>query len=318
MTPTWTGNGYYLVASDGGIFTFGPDATFHGSTGAIHLNKPIVAMGLDNTGQGYWLTASDGGVFSFGDASFQGSAGGTHLNQPIVGMAVVSPPIDFVTNLTPAPDGHGYWLGTSGGGVFPYGDAVDHGSNLDALLSNPIAGIAATADGGGYWQADTTGHVFTFGDAPSLGSINDPDGVEGIVPTPDKGGYWLFDTRGGVFPFGDTRLLWISGPYETQPADHRYGEHARRPGVLAGGLRRRHFRLRGCSDSSDRPETCIFLRRSSGWRRRPTGTGCWERTDRSTRSRTTGPFGSPRRCSGASMVSHEHHLDNRRPGLLDH
>ena len=39
---TPTGNGYWLVASDGGIFAYG-DAKFYGSTGAIHLNKPIVS-----------------------------------------------------------------------------------------------------------------------------------------------------------------------------------------------------------------------------------------------------------------------------------
>ncbi|HUR18576.1 MAG TPA: putative Ig domain-containing protein [Acidimicrobiales bacterium] len=37
------GRGYWLVASDGGIFAFG-DAAFHGSTGAITLNKPVVGM----------------------------------------------------------------------------------------------------------------------------------------------------------------------------------------------------------------------------------------------------------------------------------
>ena len=37
------GKGYWLVASDGGIFSFG-DANFYGSTGAIKLNKPIVGM----------------------------------------------------------------------------------------------------------------------------------------------------------------------------------------------------------------------------------------------------------------------------------
>jgi hypothetical protein len=35
--------GYWLVASDGGIFSYG-DARFFGSMGASHLNKPIVAM----------------------------------------------------------------------------------------------------------------------------------------------------------------------------------------------------------------------------------------------------------------------------------
>jgi hypothetical protein len=35
--------GYWLVASDGGIFTFG-DAGFYGSEGGHVLNKPIVGM----------------------------------------------------------------------------------------------------------------------------------------------------------------------------------------------------------------------------------------------------------------------------------
>jgi len=42
---TPTGNGYYLVASDGGIFAFG-DATFRGSTGNLTLTKPIVGMAV--------------------------------------------------------------------------------------------------------------------------------------------------------------------------------------------------------------------------------------------------------------------------------
>ncbi|MCZ7525889.1 MAG: hypothetical protein M5U14_05550 [Acidimicrobiia bacterium] len=60
MAPTPTGLGYWLVAEDGGIFAFG-DAGFHGSTGAIALNQPIVGMTPSPSGQGYWLVASDGG-----------------------------------------------------------------------------------------------------------------------------------------------------------------------------------------------------------------------------------------------------------------
>jgi hypothetical protein len=39
-------NGYYLVASDGGIFAFPPTngPPFLGSTGSIVLNAPIVGM----------------------------------------------------------------------------------------------------------------------------------------------------------------------------------------------------------------------------------------------------------------------------------
>ena len=80
-----TAAGYWLVASDGGIFTFG-NAPFYGSTGAIRLNQPIVGMAASPDGGGYWLVASDGGVFTFGDAQFFGSTGAIHLNRPIVGM----------------------------------------------------------------------------------------------------------------------------------------------------------------------------------------------------------------------------------------
>jgi hypothetical protein len=43
MTLTPDSKGYWLVASDGGIFAFG-DAGFFGSTKSLHLNKPIVGM----------------------------------------------------------------------------------------------------------------------------------------------------------------------------------------------------------------------------------------------------------------------------------
>ena len=53
------------------MFTF--DAPFFGSTGSIHLNRPIIDGLDDPVGDGYWLIASDGGVFSF-NAPFLGSA----------------------------------------------------------------------------------------------------------------------------------------------------------------------------------------------------------------------------------------------------
>ncbi len=43
MAATTDGQGYWLVASDGGIFNYG-DAGFLGSLGNLALNKPIVAM----------------------------------------------------------------------------------------------------------------------------------------------------------------------------------------------------------------------------------------------------------------------------------
>ena len=82
--------GYYLVASDGGIFTYpttgGPP--FDGSTGSIKLNKPIV--GMTAVSNGYYLSGSDGGVFTFpttNGPTFYGSTGSIVLNQPIVGIS---------------------------------------------------------------------------------------------------------------------------------------------------------------------------------------------------------------------------------------
>ncbi len=86
MAATPDGGGYWEVASDGGIFSFG-DAGFYGSEGGHPLNAPIVGMAGAPDGGGYWEVASDGGVFSFGDAGFYGSEGGHPLDRPIVGMA---------------------------------------------------------------------------------------------------------------------------------------------------------------------------------------------------------------------------------------
>jgi hypothetical protein len=73
MAATPDGKGYWEVASDGGIFSYG-DAAFFGSTGGMVLNKPVVGMAATPDGKGYWEVASDGGIFSYGDAAFFGAA----------------------------------------------------------------------------------------------------------------------------------------------------------------------------------------------------------------------------------------------------
>ncbi len=149
--------GYYLVASDGGIFSFG-GAPFLGSMGGQHLNKPMVGMAVSPSGGGYWTVASDGGIFSFGDAQFFGSMGGQHLNQPIVGMAAT-------------PTGGGYWCVASDGGIFSFGDAQFFGSMGGQHLNRPIVGMAATPTGRGYWCVASDGGIFSFGDAQFFGSM---------------------------------------------------------------------------------------------------------------------------------------------------
>jgi hypothetical protein len=65
------GSGYWLVASDGGVFAFGT-AQFYGSMAGKHLNSPITGIVATSDDRGYWLVAKDGGVFAFGDAGFSG------------------------------------------------------------------------------------------------------------------------------------------------------------------------------------------------------------------------------------------------------
>ena len=67
MAATPGGAGYWMVARDGGIFTFG-SALFYGSTGG-HAAEPAHRRdGAHPSGDGYWLVARDGGIFTFGSA----------------------------------------------------------------------------------------------------------------------------------------------------------------------------------------------------------------------------------------------------------
>jgi hypothetical protein len=191
MASTSDGQGYWMVASDGGIFNYG-DAAFFGSAGAIPLNKPIVGMAATPDGGGYWLVASDGGIFSYGDASFYGSTGAMTLNQPIVGMATT-------------PDGKGYWLVASDGGIFSYGDAQFYGSTGNIRLNQPIVGMSVSPGGTGYWLAASDGGIFNYGTAPFLGSMGGTPLVAkivGIAAPPGGSGYWMAAADGGIFNFG--------------------------------------------------------------------------------------------------------------------
>jgi hypothetical protein len=46
MAATPDDAGYWLVASDGGVFAYG-DAQYYGSAVNLHLNKPVVGMAGD-------------------------------------------------------------------------------------------------------------------------------------------------------------------------------------------------------------------------------------------------------------------------------
>ena len=203
-------HGYWLVGSDGGIFTFG-SAQFYGSTGNLRLQRPVVGISPTADLGGYWLVASDGGVFTFGDSGFYGSipglgiapagsaGAGRKLNAPIVGMV-------------PSSDGGGYFMVASDGGVFAFGDAKFEGS-CPGIGGCAGAGVAVMPDatGNGYWLVTATGGVYTFGDAAYYGAPGpQASPVTSAVRTPDGGGYWILLANGTVYGYGDA--LNLGGP----------------------------------------------------------------------------------------------------------
>jgi ribosomal protein L24E len=234
--------GYWFVAADGGIFSFG-DARFFGSTGHLRLNQPIVGMAPTPTGAGYWFVAAEGGIFAMGDARFFGSTGNLRLNQPIVGMAATPTGQGYwfvaadggifafgdarffgstghirlnqpIVGMAPTPTGAGYWFVAADGGIFSFGDARFFGSTGNLRLNQPIVGMAATPTGQGYWFVARDGGIFAFGDARFFGStghirLNQP--IVGMAPTPTGAGYWFVAADGGIFSFGDARFFGSTG-----------------------------------------------------------------------------------------------------------
>jgi hypothetical protein len=159
-------------------------------------------MAADPNG-GYWTVTWYGVVTAHGAAPSFGSPvlSGLKLNKPIVGM-------------TATPDGQGYWLVASDGGIFTYGDAQFYGSTGAIHLNQPIVGMAATPDGQGYWLVASDGGIFTYGDAQFYGStgaihLNQP--IVGMAATPDGQGYWLVASDGGIFTYGDAQFYGSLG-----------------------------------------------------------------------------------------------------------
>ena len=242
LTPPTAAQGYWLVARDGGIFSY--NRPFFGSTGSIVLNKPIVGMATTNDEHGYWMVGADGGIFAFGDAPYVGSLPARHINVSNV-VTMVSDPSTLgyyiiesdgsvwnfnapqvgdlpffgihVNNivgaaLTPSDKGL-YLVGADGKVYVLLGDGHFQGDASGIPLNAPIVGMAADPVTGGYWLLGKDGGVFSYG-APFYGStgalrLNQP--VIAMSPTGDGGGYWFTALDGGVFSYGDAQFWGSTG-----------------------------------------------------------------------------------------------------------
>jgi hypothetical protein len=215
MGVTPAGDGYWEVASNGGVFTYGA-AKYHGSVPGLCSTDPsacsvdnIVAMAVSPSGDGYWLVGRDGGIFAFGDAKYYGSLPGSHIvpAKPIVAIAAT-------------PSGGGYWLIGADGGVFTFGNAHYRGSlpGSGIVPNAPIVGIARTLSGEGYWLVGGDGGVFTYGDACYLGSLPaeniSVNNIIAVAATADVGGLLLAASDGNVYTLGGAQFFGSTGGYE--------------------------------------------------------------------------------------------------------
>jgi subtilase family serine protease len=211
-----TSNNTYVATGGSGNYTCGSTET---ETCYQATSGYDTASGL-GTPNGSVL-AADVRSLSSGDGAYYGSMGGTHLHAPIVGMAST-------------PDGAGYWLVASDGGVFSFGDARFHGSMGGIQLHAPIVGMAATPDGQGYWLVASDGGIFSFGNAAFHGSTGNrtlDKPIVGMASTSDGAGYWLVASDGGVFSFGNAAFdgsmgsAHLNAPIAgmaSSPNDHGY------------------------------------------------------------------------------------------------
>ena len=91
--PSPGGEGYWLVGTNGSVYTFG-DAEYFGSLGGYRMGSPqlptpIAGIAPTPDGKGYWLVGTNGAAHAFGDAVALGSLGGARLPAAISAAAAV-------------------------------------------------------------------------------------------------------------------------------------------------------------------------------------------------------------------------------------
>ena len=225
---------YWLVASDGGIFTFGT-AGFFGSTGGHALDQPVVGMAPTPTGQGYWLVAADGGIFTFGDAGFFGSHGGTGLTSR------------WSAWLPPRPASATGWRRATAGSSrsatpLSYGsmggqplDQPDRRHGRHRLRQRLLAGGPRRRH-----LRLRRRRLLRLDGRPAA----QPAGRRHGADRQTGNGYWLVASDGGIFAFGDAGFFGSTGGQPLNQPIVGMAADADRQRLLAGRRRRRHLHLR--------------------------------------------------------------------------
>jgi N-acetylmuramoyl-L-alanine amidase len=147
IEATADGQGYWLVAADGGVFAFG--APFDGAATGL-LQRAAVGLSAA-AGPGYRVVSASGGVYAYGGAPFYGSV-------------YVPPMVGEIIAIDPGHDG--------GNGADP------------AFINQPIdgGGFTESCDTVGTETADGyTEHAFNFDVATRLAAILEAEGATVVM-----------------------------------------------------------------------------------------------------------------------------------------
>ena len=188
LPPVVSRSGYWLLDRGGTLTAFGDAPALGGPV----LGADAVKVAAVPTGGALVLDAA-GTVHAVGGARWFGD---------VATAALLAD--ERATTVAPTPTGAGYYVFTSRGRAFVFGDAVFRGDLRAVTLNGPVIDASVLPDGRGYYLVAADGGIFAFGSAEFRGSmgglpLNAP--VVGLVPDGDGRGYWLVAADGGVFAF---------------------------------------------------------------------------------------------------------------------
>ena len=172
ITATADGQGYWLLAKDGGVFAF--NAPFYGSTGEHQAEQAGRRPRGAAAGRRLLVRRCRRRHLQLRRrAVLRIDRRAARCRAPSISMA-------------PTPTGGGYYVLGVDGSVYPFGDAVDLGGVKGS--PSPIVGMAVRPQGDGYWLVAADGTVTGFGAAASIGAPS----ASGQPPPPPR---WLGSPR---------------------------------------------------------------------------------------------------------------------------
>ena len=246
IAATHTGNGYWVLFSDGSVRAFG-DAAINGTYfWRVPLTSTTTRM--INTSSSFIFYYA---TYAENPYGFRKSANFSHYDNTLRGTAIASHPTK-----------KGFWVTDGSGQIFSYGEAQNYGGLVNRTYNATQAGLVGsgnsfrlgledwphgltpTKTGNGYWIAFASGRIAAFGDAVKQGDgyINEYTNridignqnndwsvfrylVWDVVRDPDGKGFWTLLANGDVKSYeaelwgqpgwwGKTGYRWTAGNYQ--------------------------------------------------------------------------------------------------------